>query len=302
MNGSERRAGLPTPRTLAGDTPNPGALELSLAVTLLPALGALSVARGVRAMIAGPRRPYARLLGAGEVVVGLGLAAAQRKRAWAVARLVVDALGFVTRAQGRPNPVALARRAAGVAADLYAVNTLAPAAEMLADRRRETPPLSRTVTIGRSAVELHRLWRDPAVQAAIWADFAEIAPVGDRLRWVLRAPGRLRFTTRIVEEREGELIRWRAEGAAPASEGMIRFAQAPGGRGVEAALVVSQDRAGAAFAHAPFRAVPRTGLFRVLGKFKALAETGQIPRLQPLPSARHPERTADARPHMERSQ
>src|SRR5690606_11532311 len=98
-------------------------------------------------------------------------------------------------------------------------------------RHAGAPPdaseVERSITINKPVDELYRLWREPGNVALIMGHFAEITPVSDsRLHWVMRAaPGRtVQWETELVEDREGELLRWHSlPGAGLPNEGTVRF-------------------------------------------------------------------------------
>ena len=152
---------------------------------------------------------------------------------------------------------------------------------------RRPVELERSVSIGKAAEELHRLWREPGTLGRVMGDFADVAPAGDgRHRWSLRGPlGRsLEWETEIVEDRPGELVRWQAvEGSGPRAEGAVRFRPAPGDWGTEVTLELRFDAPpglrGGGLAQ---KVLPG----KVLRRFKSLAETGEIPTTEHNPSAR----------------
>jgi len=305
MRASEYR---PVPRRLGGDTPNPGALELSLASVLLPLLALASVARGVGEAVA-PSRTHtlnptlARLIGLAEAAIGIGLAISPDKRSWLLARAALDAAEGLDRAGGGGGVVSIGRRAVSVAVDLYAAQALAPAQEAHAARLERPAELSRTVTIGKAAQELHQLARQPGIVAQCWAPMAEIEDIGDgRTRWNMHG---LRFESETTGEREGERIDWRAVNGVADLEGALIFHPAPKDRGTEVTLQMRLPPNWQRFAGPALQALemgPKAMLYTALSRFKAIAETGAPPRLHPLPSARHQEGNAHARAMLERRQ
>lgn len=145
--------------------------------------------------------------------------------------------------------------------------------------------IERTITIDRSPEELHRFWSSPPNLGRIMAHFAtvEIAEDG-AATWKVRTPlGQLfAWHTRVVEDREGEVVRWQSgEDARPAFEGMLRFARAPGDRGTRVTLALRFQGKGVAAIGGTLmqalRMVPSTLAFKALQRFKSLVETGEIP-------------------------
>lgn len=157
----------------------------------------------------------------------------------------------------------------------------------------EAVEVERSVTVGRPAAELHELWRDPDALARIMAHFAEVTPAGEnRQHWEVRGPlGRvLRWDSRIMKDRPGELIQWESlPGATVPNEGSVRFEPAPGDRGTEVTVRFRFDPPAGPVGNAAMETldvVPGTVAERSLDRFKSLAETGEIPTLEKNPSAR----------------
>lgn len=100
----------------------------------------------------------------------------------------------------------------------------------------------------------------------------------------------MRWEAHVVEDREGELIRWESlEGADIPNEGSVRFRPAPGNRGTEVKLTFRFDPPGGPLGSALARMldeVPDMLVFKALRRFKSLAETGEIPTTQRDPSTR----------------
>lgn len=283
----------PVPRRLGGDTPNPGALQMSLAGVVLPALALFSVARGVGELVA-PRRTHtrapglARLIGLAEIAVGVGLATRSEKRPWLLARAGLDAMEGLDRTVGGGGMISIGRRAASVAIDVFAANTLAPAQQATQARREQPDSISRTVTIGKGAEELHHLASQPGVVAQCWSPIAKVEEIDDRrARWTIHG---LSFETETTGERQGEQIDWRADGMGVSIEGALLFKPAPKNRGTEVTLRMSLPRGWRRLGGAALQALrmaPSAMLFTALSRFKAIAEVGAPPRLHPLSSARH---------------
>lgn len=157
----------------------------------------------------------------------------------------------------------------------------------------EAVGLERSVTIGKSAEELYRLWRAPETLSRLLGDFAEVSAAGeDRMHWKVHAPlgQSVEWDARIVESRPGEEVRWVSpEGAAWSIEGAVRFRPAPANWGTEVTFRLHIRPPGGAAGEAAMRhlqSVPGALVHKVLRRFKSLAETGEIPTLHHNPSAR----------------
>ncbi|MDF3070604.1 MAG: Polyketide cyclase / dehydrase and lipid transport [Polyangiaceae bacterium] len=150
-----------------------------------------------------------------------------------------------------------------------------------------------SITIGKSAEELYRLWQQPGTLPKILGHVAEIelAPDGQS-HWRVRGPLQqiLHYTTRVVQAREPELIRWEsAPGAQACLTGAVSFKPASGDWGTEVklhlTLVPPAGQVGVLLAKA-LGPAPELLLRKGLRRFKGLAETGEIPSLSFNPAAR----------------
>jgi uncharacterized membrane protein len=97
-----------------------------------------------------------------------------------------------------------------------------------------------SITIGKSAPELYRLWQAPGTLAKILGHVAEIEVTPDgQSHWRVHGPLQqtLHYTTQVVEEREPELVRWESQPGAPARlSGSVSLKPAPGDWGTEVKL------------------------------------------------------------------
>lgn len=175
------------------------------------------------------------------------------------------------------------------------INTAAPEARRHEGRLgADEPEVERSITIERPADELYRRWRDPETTARVMGFFADVQPGADgTLRWSAQGPfGRtLTWETRIVEERENELIRWESlPGGQLASQGSVRFRPAPGDLGTEVKLRIRFHPPGGALGSAVARfmggLVPNAIAGKALRFFKSLVLTGEIPTTEHQPAAR----------------
>jgi uncharacterized membrane protein len=156
-----------------------------------------------------------------------------------------------------------------------------------------TTPVERSITVGKPADELHRLWRDSETLTQIVGHFAEVTDAGeDRQHWRVDGPlgWSAEWDAEIVEDSSGESLRWESvEDGALLREGSVRFRPAPGDRGTEVTLRLQFDPPGGALGSTVLERlgfVPATLANEALGRFKSLAETGEIPTLERNPSGR----------------
>ncbi len=154
--------------------------------------------------------------------------------------------------------------------------------------------VQRSITIGKSAEELYRLWREPGTVGRVLGAAAQVTSIGpDRMHWVVQGPGgrQAAWDTQTVEDRPGEVVRWASlPGAVVPNEGALRLRTAPNDLGTEVTLWLRFDPQAVApgsamatrFGGAPGKLLATKALHR----FKSLAETGEIPTLTRQPAAR----------------
>ena len=141
----------------------------------------------------------------------------------------------------------------------------------------------RTVTITKpDRAQLFAFWRDFTNLPAFMDDLEKVEKADKGWRWTIKAPGggTVDVITEIVEERDGKLIAWRSvEGSDIETTGRVTFADAPGDRGTEVALVVGYKppagRVGQVVAKLLQRE-PEIQARRNLRRFRMLMETGEI--------------------------
>lgn len=157
----------------------------------------------------------------------------------------------------------------------------------------DAPEIDRAITIGKPAEELYRLWTDPKTLSRIVPDMVEVTDQGQgRKQWAVQGPNgrRICWNTRVVDDKPGNLLRWRSEeGAAIPNEGVVRFSPAPGDRGTEVRLHLRFDPPTGVFGGTMARMLgfgPDLLAAKMLRNLKSLAEAGEIPTTRPQPAAR----------------
>lgn len=153
--------------------------------------------------------------------------------------------------------------------------------------------VTRSATIGTPADELYDLWRDPDVFSQVMGGFADVTATGDdRYRWTVHGPADTTFSweTRVVEADPGEVVRWETlDDTSVSNSGSVQFRPAPADRGTVVTLSLTFEPPGGALASAALERlgiVPETLAGHVLGRFKSLAESGEIATLEGNPSGR----------------
>ncbi|HEU4405993.1 MAG TPA: YgaP-like transmembrane domain [Polyangiaceae bacterium] len=154
------------------------------------------------------------------------------------------------------------------------------------------PQAQATVTIGMAPQELYETWRDPEKLKQILGHIADVALTSAGLRWSMPGPmgKRLEWDAEIIEDRPGELLRWRSVPEAKvSSEGAVSFRKAPADWGTEVTVLLRFDPPGGVVGNALARLLtaPVDALVAAaLRRFKSLVETGEIPSLAHNPSGR----------------
>jgi uncharacterized membrane protein len=159
---------------------------------------------------------------------------------------------------------------------------------------RDELDIVRAITIGKPAEELYRSWRDPKVQSRLLGDYGEITMKDEKhVHWRLLLPTErpIEWDTEIVEERPGEMLRWKsAAGAKLPCEGAVEFRKAPGNWGTEVLLRLKFTppvRLPGETVMDLLGFVPRQMALKALWRFKALSETGEIPTIKLQPACRN---------------
>jgi len=142
--------------------------------------------------------------------------------------------------------------------------------------------IGRSVTINRDRNELYAFWRDFRNLPLFMENVQSVEPLDDkRSHWVVLAPGgrTVEWTSRITEEREGEMIAWTSEEDADVqNSGRIEFKDA-GARGTVVTATILYDPPGGAIGKLiakMFQREPAIQARRDLRRFKQLMETGEV--------------------------
>lgn len=291
--------------TRRGSRGGPGGLDPA---ALARALGWFSIGLGVLELVAarrvgravglGRRAGLVRAYGAREIATGIGLLSAAKPAPWLWGRVAGDALDLATlgaaAAAGPRRGRALLASAA--VAGVTAVDLLCTRAAGDAEPARlaREPEVERSITVGKPAEVLYRLWRDPGTLPRVMAHVARVRVTSDgRSHWRIEGPfgGAHDWDADPVDDRPGEGVGWRSlPDGAIRNEGAVRFRPATGGRGTVVTLRVRFDPPGGVLGDAALKVVGTTPLDvladTALRRFKSLAETGEIPTTERQPAAR----------------
>jgi uncharacterized membrane protein len=165
---------------------------------------------------------------------------------------------------------------------------------MIVDGRYLPPPEDKdgklwvrtSALIQRNRDVLYSLWRDVAAAPSWQEQITRVSVTGDRTsHWVMESDGKtIEWDSEILADEPGKRIAWRSTGGDSDNAGEVTFEEAPGGRGT-AVTVLQEFRMGKlASAWESFVGRnPKQAVIENLRHFKALAETGELPRIQGQP-------------------
>ena len=161
---------------------------------------------------------------------------------------------------------------------------------------RQTPQgevlVSDAVTIGRSADDLYRVWRDLAGLPRLMTHLKAVEVLDERRsRWTTEAPtGTVSWEAELTADEPGRRIAWAAlPGAAVENHGEVLFRPAPGDRGTEVVVRLAYRPPGGsagAIAARLFGEEPAQQLRDDLMHFKREQELGFAPTTEGQSSAR----------------
>lgn len=194
-------------------------------------------------------------------------------------RLLADRRNDRTRAFGAALSVL------GIAAlDYYTARRLDRVDQQAAAVTREPGILTkRSVTVNRPVEEVYAFWRNLENLPRFMRHLESVRVLdGRRSHWVAKAPAgkTVEWDAEIVDERENELLSWRATDDADVhNEGTVRFTAAPGGRGTEVRVALRYEPPGGVLGSKLamlWREEPGQQVQDDLRRFKQVMELGEI--------------------------
>jgi uncharacterized membrane protein len=136
------------------------------------------------------------------------------------------------------------------------------------------------------AEALHQRWRDLETVPAWQEQIARVTRTGDKTsHWVMQSGDKtIEWDSEILADEPGKRIAWRSIGGDSENAGEVIFETSPGGRGTMV-TVLQEFRLGklASAWETMVGRNPKQAVIENLRHFKALAETGEIPRNQGQP-------------------
>jgi uncharacterized membrane protein len=160
------------------------------------------------------------------------------------------------------------------------------------DGEQRTVDIVRSITIGRDPAALYRLWQQPGTLDQVIQPIAELEKNGETTTWRIHGPldRSFEFRTRVAFEKEPEVIRWvPEEGQEHKLHGSLHLKPAPSDQGTEVTLRLAFVPPGGQLGKALLKLLgpaPKLVIDKGLRRFKALAETGEVPTLEHNPAAR----------------
>ena len=142
------------------------------------------------------------------------------------------------------------------------------------------------------AEDLHRMWRDVEAAPSWQEQIEKVTRTGETTsHWVMRSADKdqdkdktIEWDSEILRDEPGRRIAWRSIGGESDNAGEVVFEPSPGGRGTMV-TVLQEFRMGklASLWETIVGRNPKQAVIENLRHFKALAETGEIPRIQGQP-------------------
>jgi uncharacterized membrane protein len=151
-----------------------------------------------------------------------------------------------------------------------------------------------TLTINKPRTEVYAFWRNVENLPQFMHHLQSVTVTSDqRSHWVARAPRgltTLEWDAETTEDRENELIAWRSLPDADVdNQGVVRFQDAPDGRGTEVHVSIQYRPPAGAIGDALARLLNPISSQLIkedLRRFKRLLETGEIPTTEGQPTGR----------------
>ena len=258
-----------------------GVVSIGLGLAQLLAPRAVGRAIGV-----GDHPAIIRMVGAREIVTGLGILSERAPGAWAWARAAGDAMDLALLGAATSSPEADPRRIAAATAGVLGIAALdVYSAQRLTASQSTAPAISVTqaVTINSPAAELYGFWKNVENLPLFMEHLESVSQVNDRVsHWVAKAPAGtcVEWDAEIVDDQPERRLGWRTlPGSQVTHEGMVSFEPATADRGtvvrVEMLYVPPAGKAGMWIARL-FGEEPALQVADDLRHLKQLLETGEV--------------------------
>ena len=230
-----------------------------------------------------------RALGVRELLAGVGLLAQPRSGKWLWSRVIGDAMdlallgeGFTKRRAQRGRLIAATAAVAGVTA-IDALSAARQSRNSTLSRAFAPIHVLRTITINRDRETVYRFWRDFTNLPSFMAHLESVEVSDGRSTWRAKGPAGMHVSwdAELTLDRPGECIAWRSveDSTSVPNRGVVRFNEAPGGRGTELQVELKYEPTGAALGAAfakLFGEEPSQQIDGDLRRLKQVLETGEV--------------------------
>jgi uncharacterized membrane protein len=256
-------------------------------------LGWLSIALGLAEILA--PRALARLigvrhhpvlfaaLGLREITSGLGILSQRRPAGWLWSRVAGDVMDLSLLGTAFVSEDAEDHRVEAAAAAVAGVTVLDAMCAWQHSRVSAPIRVIRTIAIDRTPAELYRFWRQLENLPRFMRHLEEVrVETETQSHWIACAPAgkTVEWDAEIVDDRPDRLIAWRSlPGSGIENSGVVRFDDAPGGRGTFVHVDLAYRPPGGvvgALVAKWFGEEPSQQVQSDLYRLKQLIETGQV--------------------------
>lgn len=237
-----------------------------------------------------------RLVGAREIVAGIGILTRSRPVGWLWARVAGDAMDLALLSGALAAPGTQKNRLAAALVSVLGVTFLDLRCSLQLRRRSTTAKMEtespaeagmmevkKSITVNRPAEELYQFWRNFENLPRFMNHLESVQVAGEgRSHWKAKAPlgTTVEWDAEVIEDRPNELIAWRSvAGADVDNAGSVRFVRAPAGRGTEIHVELRYDPPGGAIGATIaklFGEEPNQQVMDDLRAFKQVMEIGEV--------------------------
>jgi uncharacterized membrane protein len=250
-----------------------------------------SVARFVGVKPTNTSRTILRFAGARELAAGFGILSNDRPTGWVWSRVAGDMMDLsligsaMTKSdtdRSRLNTAAAA--VIGVTAlDIMTGNRLSSQQSARGARPAPGIHVKRSITVSRPREEVYSFWHDFQNLPRFMKHLESVTIIGaGRSHWKAKAPAgsSVEWDAEITADQPNELIAWHSlDNSDVRNSGLVRFTQAPGGRGTEVHVDLRYDPPGGALAALfakMFGEEPGGQIADDLHRFKQVMEIGDL--------------------------
>jgi uncharacterized membrane protein len=293
-NGQGGLRGLQQPQQIKKLATGLGWFSIGLGVAELVAPD--TIARLVGVKPTNTARTVLRVAGARELAHGIGILASNQRNnqptGWVWSRVAGDVmdLSLLGTAMSKDDNDRSRLNAATVAVlgvtalDIMAGNGLSSQqSERMGGRRAAGIHVKRSITIGRPREEIYSFWHDFQNLPRFMRHLESVTITGSgRSHWKAKAPAgaTVEWDAETTADQPNELIAWHSLGNSDVdNSGMVRFTDAPGGRGTEVHVDLRYDPPGGTFGAMfakMFGEDPGTQIADDLRRLKQVLEIGEL--------------------------